>query len=72
MPFLPNLERLCLDRLHHYAVQLIDGTVRDGEAEGCWSAGTCQPVVGLASALSGRCEGCHPLEQVRRGESPRR
>ena len=39
MPFFPTLERVCPPRLHHYEVRLIDGTVRDGDAEGCWPAG---------------------------------
>jgi hypothetical protein len=40
MSFFANMERLCPERLHHYKVRLIDGTVRDGDAEGCWPAGT--------------------------------
>jgi hypothetical protein len=33
-------KRVCPDRLHHYEVRLIDGTIREGDAEGCWAAGT--------------------------------
>lgn len=40
MPFFPALERVCPDRLHQYEVQLVDGTVREGDADGCWPVGT--------------------------------